>query len=261
MDNTNKPLVTPLVLTETIKAKFIDVENLAADEAFINRLEVKKLAATTGTIGGININEQSIECIDPDTEEIKFKLDSEGQLIAKNANITGTINADGGSITGDLNIDGGTLYNRNYQYVTRIGGDYIEFLDEQPVTQNHGVRNCKINLVDGIKTTYSYVGNSGLTTRTSTFDSSLLTLSEDMNARSTYNDIYGSHYSSGGNLTTVVRPNSLDVTTPTAEMSAVLTLKQGGCNYIMVVTQEQFSELSPISTALYIVTDGADKGV
>lgn len=50
--NNLKPVVTYLILAEAIKAAFIDVADLAADNAFINNLHVKHLTAADGTFTG-----------------------------------------------------------------------------------------------------------------------------------------------------------------------------------------------------------------
>lgn len=70
IEDTGKPIKTPLVLAQKIKADFIDVDDLSADEAFIENLEVKHLDGADGTFNGI------VEITNPYRDEDYIELSS-----------------------------------------------------------------------------------------------------------------------------------------------------------------------------------------
>lgn len=104
----------PLINAGLINAVLINTAALAADTAFISNIKTKVLTAGSITAGMLASNfvfTKQIQ-IGPNASTINFKVDSNGVMTAKGADITGRINATMGSF-GNIQISGNEFISKN----------------------------------------------------------------------------------------------------------------------------------------------------
>lgn len=124
--NTMKPIATALILAETIKAKYLDVESistalLSATSAFIDNLATSDLATKRAFISRLIVKALQ-------TDSGKVKIENNGSITAQDAVITGILNATKG-ILQDVTIKGSmssppVLHMDKYITNSYYGSDY-----------------------------------------------------------------------------------------------------------------------------------------
>lgn len=137
--NTMKPIATALILAETIKAKYLDVDSistalLSATSAFIDNLAASDLATKRAFISRLIVKALQ-------TDSGKVKIENNGSITAQDAVITGILNATKG-ILQDVTIKGSlssppvmhmdkyitcSYYGSDYKFVRYPAGDYASY--------------------------------------------------------------------------------------------------------------------------------------
>ena len=162
--NSMSPILSALVIADRIKANYIDVENLAANTAFIDSLTVNKLVA------GIQ-DGQRVE-ITPDNKSVNI-YDANGTLAST---FEGNEYTDISSLFGS--IASGTIAVTEESGTKRLGADGI-FNSYTPISSpTHLLTSSKISVGGGTLSIQPIITSSGNATYITSMDLCLCTYSE-----------------------------------------------------------------------------------
>lgn len=132
----------PLIKAGQINAVLINTTALIADTAFISNIKTKVLTAGSITAGMLASNfvfTKQIQ-IGPNASTINFKVDSNGVMTAKGADISGNINATTGSF-GNIQISGS-------EFVSKNGGTISFKRDNDSVRMFSGSSRLSISIAN-----------------------------------------------------------------------------------------------------------------
>lgn len=201
------------------------------------------------------------------SEKIKANLIDVEDLTGNNAFIENlkVKHLDGASGTlGELHMNTGCIYGhgklesgwKGKSYI--INSDGITFTDtsSKNATDVNPDFKCVLDATDGISVTSNYSGNSGIAQYDASLKTGYLPLTQHLDAKGQYSDITGSHFTSGGTITSIVTPTGMEITTPTAQMYAVASDKT---QYYISVDTALPGTTNP--TTIYIITEGSNKGL
>ena len=150
--NNLKPVVTYMILAELIKADYIDVQDLATNNAFINNLYVKHLSGADGDFSGTVTAQQG---------EIAgtLKIGEDGEL-STDAQLGSTHNRvkldnDGIKFSSSNPVHGSTIYDTELKK-TGLSIGYIRHYTGENIDREMNIGNGAITITDNIEQETEY---------------------------------------------------------------------------------------------------------